>query len=250
MPCYNSLSFIEDSLLSVINQTYSDWELIVIDDGSTDGTLEFLNKYTKNNKIKLYRNTLGKGVSYARQHGINMSNGRYIAFLDSDDLWHKDKLRKQVAFLSENNIGFTYSDYAAFKNSVDDVIFTRVAPNTINYKRLCYNCPIGNSSVMLDMYLLGDIKIPNIPKEDYALWLTLLEKGNVAKKSPSTLMFYRIGHSSTSNQKFKEIFRQYNVLRTIGKKGKIASLYFTLIYMMYGIYIRINKTTFPFLTPQ
>lgn len=167
MPTYNCANFIDKSIESVINQTYKNWELIIIDDCSTDNTEEIVKKYIKeDSRIIYHKLPTNSGAAVARNHGIAMAKGSYIAFLDSDDLWAKDKLEKQLKFMKDNGYAFTFTSYAQIdENGNPNGVIIR-AKEKVDYNGVLLSCPIGNSSVIYNVDILGKFEIPNIRKRN------------------------------------------------------------------------------------
>lgn len=211
MPVFNSGKTIKESIDSVLNQTYPFFELIIIDDGSTDSSLDIINSYN-DNRIKLISNTLNKGASGARQSGINKSFGDFIAFLDSDDIWLENKLKDHLDFMIDNNEVFTFSNYYMFDSSGNKYEYN--APHEIDYNNLTYYCPIGCLTVVINKDIIKSNKIRFIdsPKEDYVYWLSILKCGYVAKNVSKYNALYRLQDKSLSSNKSKELRRQFYVI--------------------------------------
>ncbi|MEZ8727024.1 glycosyltransferase family 2 protein [Vibrio cyclitrophicus] len=238
MPCYNSELYIRKSIESVISQTYSNFELIICDDGSTDLSLDIIEEYSQDDRVKIVSNQLGKGAAAARNSCLKSANGRFICFLDSDDIWLPEKISNQVAFMKDTRSVFTYGDYFIFKD--DDYINPSSpvfnAPELINFNDLLKTCSIGCLTVMIDTKFIKSFCFPNLPKEDYAAWLRILKAYNIkAKKYPGVCAAYRLSSNTLSSNKFNEVWKQYIVLKIIGElKG--FSLYQNLCsYIFRGL---------------
>ncbi|WP_417884406.1 glycosyltransferase family 2 protein [Vibrio rumoiensis] len=237
MPAFNVEETIISSLKSVMGQTYKNIQLIIIDDESVDDTKKIVKDFIKHNSpeitVDIIDNTCGKGARGARQSGINYAHGRYIAFLDSDDLWLPEKIEHQLDFMKHNNYAFTFSDYFMKKNDTKKEFYAR---KVVDFIALTKTCDIGCLTVMLDKKLIGEIKIPNMPKEDYALWLSLLKNENIkAYNIQEILAIYNVQDSSLSSNKFKEIFKQFTVLRNVAKLGFFESIYKVIHYVFNGL---------------
>ena len=171
MPTYNCGSFIKETIESVLNQTYKNWELIIVDDCSKDNTEEVVKKI-KDKRIKYYKLKQNSGAAVARTESMKKAKGYYMAFLDSDDLWYPDKLEKQIMFMEENNYDFTCTAYEQIDekdNLLNKIIKVK---KKANYNRILLDCPVGNSTVMYNVERLGKFEVPNIRKRnDDALWL-------------------------------------------------------------------------------
>lgn len=223
-----------------MNQTYKEWELLLIDDFSTDNSKLISETYVeKDSRIRVIRNQHTKGVVGARQTGINCAKGKYIAFLDSDDLWIEDKLEKQIDFMEKSGVSFSYTHYCLF-NELGE-IGVRYASSNIGFKKLIKHCEIGNSTVILEPRSFGQrLTIPSIPKEDYALWIELTKRGTVACLCDFVGTRYRVSDNSISSNKIKEISRQYNVLREIAQLGRLQALYCLSHYICKNLLIRFR----------
>ncbi|MDH0474536.1 glycosyltransferase [Aeromonas caviae] len=234
MPAYNSAGTISDSIRSVIGQDFEEWELIICDDKSVDDTIKQV-KMFDDPRITLVHNNYGKGAALARNYAISFSKGRYIAFLDSDDLWHPRKLSTQYEYMMENDLAFSYGDYHVFheKSNLTHGLFR--TPATINYEMLKKTCPIGCLTVMLDKEKINDISMMAIPKEDYATWLRLFKEYNPCNsRYPGVLAYYRVGQSSLSSNKLKEIFKQFRVLRVVTKENVFSCWLYVFYYILHG----------------
>ena len=216
MPTYNCGEFIEKTINSIINQTYTNWELIIVDDCSNDNTKEVLKKYEADKRINYIKLTKNSGAAVARTKAIKRANGNYIAFLDSDDLWYPDKLTKQLKFMKENNYDFTCTAYEQIDEndkSLNKVINTR---KKADYNRILLDCPVGNSTVMYNVDKLGKFKVPNIRKRnDDALWLQIIKKAKYIYGYNEVLMKYRIRRNSISSNKLSLIKYHWQLYREI-----------------------------------
>ena len=233
-PAHNCIKTIKDTYLSISKQTFTLWEWIVIEDCSNDGSFEFIEKLTKGNlKVVLLKTQENSGAAVARNLGIEKAKGRYIAFLDADDLWNEKKLEKQLTFMSDNNYSFTYTNY--------DLLFAdgkrkQYCPkrNSVSYKDLLKNCDIGCLTVIYDSKLLGKQYNPLDceKREDYGLWLDITKQGINAYKLNENLATYRVGSNSVSSKKGKMIKYLYRVFRRHEKFGVIKSLFYLFIYCL------------------
>lgn len=217
MPTFNSGSIIKESIESVLNQTHANFELIICDDFSTDNTKEIIKEYVKkDSRIKLINNINKKGASGARNSCIQASTSRYICFLDSDDLWAPEKLEKQIKFMKEHKIAMSHSNYVMFDVQNNKKIIQ--SPKVISFSNIIKKCDIGCLTVMLDKKLIPyDISFPYTPKEDYALWVYLMKNGIKSYNFGECNSFYRKQEQSLSSSKFKEIKKQWFVLKYIAK---------------------------------
>lgn len=202
-PSYNSAQYIGRTIDSILQQTYKNWELLIIDDCSKDNSLEVIQSYAnQDSRIKLICLEKNSGAAVARNTGIEHASGRFIAFLDSDDTWHPEKIEKQVQFMLSNNFAFTYTEYhrvdenGNFRGSI-------YTPSKINYNGLLKTCVIGCLTVMYDTHMLGKVYFPLIRKrQDWALWLKILKKVDYAYCLNKDLASYTIRSESISANKF------------------------------------------------
>lgn len=216
MPCFNSEKYIANSIISVLEQEYGKWELIICDDNSHDKSLDICKYYSnRDNRIKVICNKYKKGAAGARNSALELSKGQYICFLDSDDLWHKQKLTSQLETLKNEKCFFSFCDYISFSDPNKLNGNPVVATEIVTWKKLMFFCNIGCSTVMIDRSVTGNFEMPYICKEDYGCWLSLLKKFGVAKRTPGALVYYRLNSQGVSSNKFIEIYRQAIVLRKI-----------------------------------
>ena len=216
MPTYNCGKFIKKTIDSVINQTYSNWELIVVDDCSNDDTEKVLKKYQKDKRINYIKLEKNSGAAVARTEAMRMAKGNYMAFLDSDDLWYPEKLEKQLKFMQDNNYDFTCTAYEQIDeddNKLNKVIKTK---KKTDYNRILLDCPVGNSTVMYNVDKLGKFEVPNIRKRnDDALWLQIIKKAKYIYGMDEILMQYRIRSNSISSNKWSLIKYHWQLYREI-----------------------------------
>lgn len=234
MPAFNSDSVIKESIESVLNQTHANFELIICDDLSTDNTKEIIKKYVeKDSRIKLINNINRKGAAGARNSCIQASISRYICFLDSDDLWAPEKLEKQIKFMKEHKIAMSHSNYIMFDTQHNKKIIQ--SPKVISFSNIIKKCDIGCLTVMLDKKLIPyDILFPYTPKEDYALWVYLMKNGIKSYNFGECSSFYRKQEQSLSSSKFKEIKKQWFVLKHIAQLNFINRLKCICFYSING----------------
>lgn len=178
MPNYNSEKYLSFTLDSLIEQTYRNWELIFIDDCSSDKSLEIIERYQKNDKrIKIKRLKKKMGAAIARNIGIKESKGKYVAFLDSDDLWVKNKLEKQIEFMQKKEVDFSYSEYMLMDEDGKKIKKIAKIIKKLSYSKMLYHCFTGCLTVIYDQEKIGKVEGPDILKSnDYALFLQVLKK--------------------------------------------------------------------------
>lgn len=214
VPMHNSEKYIEECIKSILNQTYKNIEIIVIDDNSTDKSMEILKSFS-DTRLKILQSSQNLGAANARNKGIDEAKGEYICFIDSDDYWVLDKIEKQVKFLEENDYIFIYADYAYLRTNGT----THIAhvPKSIGYEEALKNTTIFTSTVMFNMNYLTktDIYMPNIKRgQDTATWWSVLKKGIRAYAINEVLAYYRVGEkSSLSFNKFSALKRTWNLYK-------------------------------------
>ena len=242
MPCYNASQFISEAINSVINQTYQNWELIIVDDCSSDDSVEIINQYIKtDNRIKLFSTDQNSGTaSVPRNLGIKNAVGDYIAFLDTDDIWLPKKLEKQILLIEKINAVLVYSFYE--KINTDGIRNNRVikSPLEVNYKQLLTGNIIGCLTAIYSVNELGKIYFSTAGHEDYIMWLEILKKGHVAYCIPEVLAFYRVGQSSLSSNKQYVWKWTWNIYRKNEKLSIIKSIYYFSLYAVKA-FIKYNK---------
>lgn len=225
MPTYNCAKFIKETIQSVINQTYENWELVIVDDCSNDNTEEIVANFN-DKRIKYHRLEKNSGAAVARTTAMKMATGNYMAFLDSDDLWKKDKLEKQLDFMKKNNYNFTCTAYEQIDEEGHKLNKTIKTKKKANYNRILLDCPVGNSTVMYNVDNLGKFEVPNIRKRnDDALWLQILKKEKFIYGMPDVLMEYRIRNNSISSNKLSLIKYHWQLYREIEHLSVIRSAF-------------------------
>lgn len=238
MPVYNSEKFIEKSIKSVLNQDYNNWELLIIDDCSTDKSSKIISTYSnKYKRIKHFKNEQNKGVSKSRNFGIKNAKGDYIAFLDSDDIWYNDKLSKQINFMKNNNYVFTFTAYEIIDENGKQKNKIIKASKEINYKKLLKGNNIGCFTVMIDKKIMENFLMPEIHHEDYATWLKILKKNYKAHGLNKILGAYRKREGSLSSNKVISSIWTFKIYKNyIG-----LSLFKSSYYFIFYIYNSIKK---------
>ncbi len=246
-PSYNCEKYIAETINSVLSQTYENWEMLIVDDCSTDNSIIIIEKFTrKDNRIKLSKNTNHLGISETRNKAIRMAKGKYIAFLDSDDLWLPQKLEKHITLMNQNNVALTYSAYEII-NELGDKKGRFNPPKELTYTDLLKTCSIGCSTAIYNTHIIGNVYMPKIKKrQDYGLWLTIAKKGYLIKGLPSTLVKYRVHNKSISSNKINTFRYQWEIYRNFQKLSLIKSCYYFVHYAFYGflkhkIYYRGGK---------
>ena len=229
VPVYNSERFINDTIRTVQEQTYGNWELILVNDCSTDNSISIIEKYTKeDNRIKLINLECNSGAAIARNTGIEQATGRYIAFLYADDLWMKDKLEKQIEFMKKNECAFSFTDYEfADENGKKTGKIVNV-PKELTYKQALKNTTIFTSTVIFNVEKLGKelISMPNVKRgQDTATWWKVLKQIDNAYGIDEVLSYYRRTNDSLSANKLKALKRTCNLYRNVEHLNIFYSFY-------------------------
>lgn len=229
MPTYNCGKFICESVESVLAQTVTDWEIQIVDDCSTDNTEEVLQPYLKKYaNIHFYRLPENGGPAVARTEGIKRAKGRYIAFLDSDDLWMPEKLEKQIAFMEKNKVNFSCTAYECMDETGKSLHTICIPPKKTDYRKMIrLSNPIGNLTVMYNQEKLGKYEVPLIKKRnDFALWLKILKDEKYCYGMPEVLGTYRMGRTgSVSSNKLKQAKYHWQLYHEIEGHNVIRSTY-------------------------
>ena len=230
MPAFNAAATIEQSILSIISQDYPAWTLYIIDDASADNTSEIVEKYASNDKRIIYKRFLvNGGVAAARNWGISSSDGEYIAFLDSDDLWLPHKLAVQRAYL-HNGYDVVCSDYYYFSRNVSNITGKTAKKEFFNYSDMLGGNNIGNLTGVYNRIRLGSVAQISIGHEDYVMWLDLMSRTSKGYCVKQPLACYRIQDKSLSHNKFKAASWQWYIYRRVLNMPFILSLYYFLCY--------------------
>ena len=238
-PTYNCGKFIARTIDSVQAQTYTNWEMIIVDDCSKDDTKEVVEKYMENDsRIKYECLETNSGAAVARTRAMELATGSYMAFLDSDDIWKPEKLEKQLKFMEDNDINFSCTEYEQIDeddNKLGRVI--KVVKKT-GYNRLLLDCPVGNSTVMYNVEKMGKFEVPNIRKRnDDALWLQMLKKEKYIIGMPEVLMEYRIRQNSISSNKVALIKYHWKLYREIEHLNVFRSAF----HVCWWIFLKVFK---------
>ena len=243
LPNYNKAEFLEESINSVISQTYRNWHLYIIDDYSNDDSPKIINKFSDLKNVTLITLRKNKGPSFCRNYAMRISKAKYIAFIDSDDSWSKNKLEIQIQFMEKNNLTFTYTDYTPFfeKNGIKKVKRRTFLKDYFNFETFINNSSINTTTMIILRSILGTHRFKKIKLlEDYLFKCKLLKNNNVAKKLDEDLAFYRILTSSRSSQRLRNIYWLWHINKNYNKLnffGNIMSVFFIAINSVkkYGI---------------
>lgn len=226
-PTYNCGKYIGETIESVLRQSYKNWEMIIVDDCSTDNTKQIVENYVNSDsRIKYHALKKNSGAAIARTEAMRLAKGKYIAFLDSDDLWLKNKLERQLSFMKKNEYAFTCTAYEQIDECGNLLNRTIKSKAKTDYNGILLSCPVGNSTVMYNVEKLGKFKVPDIRKRnDDALWLQILKKEKYIYGMSDVLTQYRIRPNSISSNKFQLIKYHWILYRDIEKLSIQRSLF-------------------------
>lgn len=234
-PMYNAENWIKETIRSVQAQSYNMWEMIIVDDCSTDRSMEIVKKLqTEDRRIKYYCNKINSGVAITRNNAIKYAKGRYLAFLDSDDVWRSDKLQKQIEKMKKEQKAFCYSACEVIDEH-GNRINVRYVPESVNYQELLKGNIIPCLTVVLDRWIIKNVSMPKMPHEDYATWLKIFQSGIQACGINEPLASYRVVSSSVSNNKFKAMRWTWYIYRQFLGLDFIKSCYCFCFYVWNAI---------------
>lgn len=239
MPSYNTANFISDSIKSVQAQTYTNWELLIVDDCSTDNSIDVIRSF-HDHRIILLQNEKNSGAAISRNRALREAKGKWIAFLDSDDLWLPEKLERQIKFMTDNDYALTFTDYRICLNG-KWLPYINTAPDVIDKRKMYDYCFFSTITVMYDRERIGLIQIPDLRKNnDYAMWLQATQKSN-AYRLPECLSYY-IKHddSISSGNKIKLIKWHYKLFRDGLGKNPLVSALLTSNNIVHGIWKKVR----------
>lgn len=231
IPYYKKKKFIFETITSVLNQTYSNIEILIIYDDEDKTELEFLrHNFKTNKKVKIIINEKNLGAGLSRNKGINLSLGNYVAFVDADDVWKKNKLEKQLEFMKMNKAKISHTSYSIINEKNEKIAF-RKARNFKNYQELMKSCDIGLSSVIAEKSLFNEeVLFVNLnTKEDFVLWLSILKKNIWIFGLDQDLLYWRKTKNSLSSSIIQKLIDGYRVYRVYMKLGIISSLYYLFL---------------------
>lgn len=233
-PLYNCENFISETIKSVIAQSYSDWEMLIVDDCSTDNSRQIVDEFVRTDcRIKYFKTAFASGSpAHPRNIGIEMAQGRYIAFLDSDDLWNSNKLELQIPFFSDDKVGIVFSNYVKVNIDGESKGSIITAPKQVTYFNLLKGNVIACLTSVYDRKKIGKVYFSKQGHEDFVLWLAILKKGYVAKNCGYVLAKYRVRKSSVSSNKLKVIKWYYNIYRENEKLSFMRTVYYLVITLI------------------
>lgn len=241
MPSYNTGRFIRETIESVLAQSYSAWELIIVDDCSNDNTDDVVNQYLTDERIRYIKNDTNSGAAMSRNRALREAKGKWIAFLDSDDLWEPDKLQKQISFMRDNGYHFSYTNYIEIDEESKANGKSVTGPKRISKHGMYNFCWMGCLTVMYDADTVGLIQIADIKKNnDYAMWLKVCKKANCYLLN-ETLARYRKRSGSISNHGYMKLIKwHYKLYREAENKNSLSSFVLTVKNLFFGVFKKIR----------
>lgn len=240
MPSYNTAKFIRETIESVQAQTYTNWELIIVDDCSSDDTDAVVSEFT-DLRIHYFKNEKNSGAAVSRNRALREAKGRWIAFLDSDDLWMPDKLEKQIRFMMENSCFFSYTNYIEIDEDSKPLGVKVTGPKRINKTCMFAYCWPGCLTVMYDANVVGLVQIEDIKKNnDYAMWLKVIQKADCWLLD-EVLGSYRKRAGSISHHSYVALIRwHYKLFREANGRGPLSSAVLTCGNLVFGVIKKVG----------
>ena len=227
LPNYNKEFFLQETINSVLSQSYINWKLIIIDNCSTDNSKKIIEKFRVNKKVNIIYLKKNMGASFSRNLGIRLSNSKYIAFLDADDIWTPNKLEGQIKFMEEKNYKFTYTNFTPFfeKNKKKIKKKEITTPDNFNFDTFVNNTSINTSSMILSRSIVKTTKFPKVDTlEDFPFKCKILNKIKFAKKYKQNTVFYRITKNSLTSNKLKNLYWLWKINKTYNKLTFLKNL--------------------------
>ncbi|MDD3369025.1 MAG: glycosyltransferase family 2 protein [Lachnospiraceae bacterium] len=230
VPVYNAEKYIAHTIQMVQNQSYADWELLLVNDGSKDGSVAVIEEYLSDSRIHLLQMPQNGGAARARNMGIEMAHGRYLAYLDADDVWMADKLEKELAFLQSKDAAFVFTAYEFGDENAQGTGKIVTVPETINYRQALSRTVIFTTTVMFDTEKIAKelLKMPEVASEDTASWWKILRNGYTAYGLNENLAVYRRPGKSLSSNKFVAMKRIWKLYREQEQLGVGSSAWYFL----------------------
>lgn len=236
MPTYNSESFILDTINSVVKQTFESWELIIVDDCSSDNTVKIIKKkFGHDKRIHIFENEMNSGAGVSRNNGLIQSKGKYIAFLDSDDIWHENKLEVQIDAMSKHDFDITHTSYSFINEDGTKAKGRVLVSDCVDLDSYMKNTEIGMSTAVINKEKVGDFQFNAMrTRQDTKLWLTLLAKGITSKGIDNELVYYRVRQGQISRNKLSVGFRTLKLYMTVKEISLWERLYNFMFYTVNG----------------
>ncbi len=242
MPSYNTGKYISDTINSVLAQTYENWEIIIVDDCSTDNTDDVLSQFLTDKRIRYFKNENNSGAAASRNRALREAKGKWIAFLDSDDLWACDKLEKQVAFMENNNYHFSYTKYEEINENGEKNGVTVSGPQKVTKSGMYNYCWLGCLTVMYDAEHVGLVQIENIKKNnDYAMWLKVCKKANCYLLDECLAQYRRGRTGSISTHSYSALIKwHYRLFRVCDNRNPVVASFLTCKNLFFGVIKKIK----------
>ncbi|MCM4155020.1 glycosyltransferase family 2 protein [Gramella sp. AN32] len=242
MPAYNAETFIAEAIQSVIDQSYSNWELIIVNDASTDATEKVISAFF-DDRISMISLKQNQGTHISRNKAIQSASGNFIAFLDADDLWKREKLQKQLAFMDENSASACFSSYELIDEQGIELNKKIEAFPVLEFQKLLKANYVGNLTGIYSVEKLGKIAVPDLRKrQDWGLWLEVVKKGGAMLGINESLAYYRVRKGSISSKKLPMLKYNFNIYHKVLKFNKIRSLYYMLIFLKEQLLVKPKQT--------
>lgn len=240
-PVYQSAQYIDETVASVLGQSFSDLELILVDDGSTDGSLERCQYWAeRDSRVVVLKSPQNQGAAASRNQAMEAANGDYVAFLDSDDVWAPEKLNRQYQFMKEQACDFSFTAYQMENEAGESLgtVDTSQQQTAFSYQdMLKKQATLGCSTVMLKRSAIGSLRMPDIRTgQDYAFWLLLLKQGLLAYLLPEPLTRYRVRQGSISRNKVRKAQRQWQIYRRLERLGVFQSAWYFAFYAVRAVF--------------
>ena len=234
---YNCAAYIADTIRSVQSQTVGNWEMIIVDDNSTDDTLNIIKaEAAADSRIKYLVNEANLGPAKTRNRGIELAAGKYLAFLDGDDLWLPGFIETSLNFMQTHGYSFVFSSYKRVDEALNPLYTDFIVPEKVNYYSLLKTCPISCLTAVIDIEQTGKFFMPDIQKrQDYGLWLSILKKIDYAYGIATPLAVYRIRKNSVSRNKYKAMLYVWKVYRDVEQLNPVYSAWLMINYVINGL---------------
>lgn len=239
-PLYNKEHYIAETIRSVQAQTYTEWEMIIVDDCSTDQSARIVEEFCKDDsRIRYYKNLSNSGAAESRNRALELAEGRYIAFLDADDLWAREKLQKQISYMKKNECAFSYTACGVVDEKGNEAGKVRYIPEKVDYRGLLKGNCIPCLTVVLDKMKIPNIRMEKMGHEDYALWLKILQRIDYAQGINEVMAYYREYGSSLSGNKLVAAKWTWKIYREHLKLGIWKSCYYFGNYLLNAVMKRV-----------
>ena len=226
LPNYNKSNYLEEAINSVLNQTFKNWHMYIIDDNSKDDSWKIINKFSSLNNVKSIKLNKNMGPSFCRNFGMRISQSKYISFIDSDDIWKNSKLEEQISFMEKYNLSFTYTDYTPFFQNNEKKYYKKrtLLKDKFDFDGFVKNSSINTTTMIIKRSILSTHRFKEIRLEDYLFKCQLLKNNNIAKKLNRDLAYYRILSKSRSSHRLKNIFWLWHINKNYNKLSFFKNL--------------------------